>query len=117
MATTKQTRVSQVIWNWSADREEDYKQDAPSLMAAGIGLLIGGIAAAILYYLGHHTMMVVVLIVSAAIFACALFFHRAYRFIQVSLQKFSFLVGQVLTWILLVPFFYLCFLLPIILSH
>jgi len=104
-----QKKASQVIWDWRNKEKGGGHQARPSLAMAGIGLAVGGSVAALFFVYGHYVMMAVVLAISLGIFCCALFFPKAYHGIQVGLQKFSFVVGQVLTWLLLTPFFYLVF--------
>lgn len=100
--------ASRVVWDWQKDKGGG-QHSKPSRMAAGIGLAVGGGVAAFLYAHNHPVMMVLVLAISLGIFSCALFFPRAYQVIQIGLQRFSFAVGQALTWLLLTPFFYLGF--------
>lgn len=104
-----ENNASRVIWDWQKNKVSGQHAVKPSLTAAGIGLAVGAVVAAIFFAYGHLVMMAVVLVISVSIFSCALFFPRAYHAIQVGLQKFSFVVGQVLTWLLLTPFFYLVF--------
>ena len=104
----RQSEVSRVIWDWRKQGGGEHPQ-RPSLVTAGIGLVVALAVTALLFVYGHRVMMAVVLTISLSIFSCALFFPHAYQAIQLGLQKFSFLVGQVLTWLLLTPFFYLVF--------
>ena len=104
----RQSEVSRVIWDWRKQGGGEHPQ-RPSLVTAGIGLVVALAVTALLFISGHRTMMAAVLAISLSIFSCALFFPHAYHTIQGVLAKFSFLVGQVLTWLLLTPFFYLVF--------
>jgi hypothetical protein len=101
------SEASRAIWDW---RNKGARREArPSRGAAFIGLAVGSVVAAILFWYGHLVMMAVVLTISLGMFTCALFIPKAYQVIQAFLQKFSHAVGQVLTWVLLIPFFYMGF--------
>lgn len=101
------SEVSRAIWDW---RNKGVRRAAKtSRLTAFIGLAVGSAVAVILYWYGHLGMMAVVLTISLGMFICALFIPKAYQAIQVVLQKFSHGVGQVLNWVLLIPFFYLVF--------
>lgn len=104
-----QKNASQVIWDWQKNRGSGPLVAKPSLVTAAIGLAVGVAIAALFFFYGHRVMATVVAAISLSLFACALFFPRAYHAIQIGLQKFSFWVGQTLTWLLLTPFFYLIF--------
>lgn len=106
---TMLNNASRVIWDWRKDKASGPRAARPSLATAAIGLVVGGTVAALFFYFGHRVMATVVAGISLALFACALFFPNAYHAIQIGLQKFSFWVGQTLTWLLLTPFFYLIF--------
>jgi hypothetical protein len=110
MNTKMPKNTSQAIWNWkSSDRNTKSAAARPPLTGPFIGLAVGATVAALFYYFGHFIMTAVVAVISLSLFSCAVFYPRGYRVIQVFLQKFSFLVGQTLTWVLLMPFFYLGF--------
>jgi hypothetical protein len=102
-------KASQVIWNWKGSDRDARETVQTSPAGPLIGLAVGGTVAAIFYYFGHMIMMTVVAVISLSLFGCAVLYPRGYKAIQVYLQKFSFLVGQGITWILLAPFFYLGF--------
>lgn len=106
----QQNAVSKAIWAWpdriapagpvrgGAVRRRAVIQSA---VAAVIGLLV---------MWKHRTAGLVVLAIAAAVLAAGLFLPRVFLALERAMQALGKGVGAALTWILLVPFFYLCFL-------
>ena len=106
------TNVPSVVWPW---REKDAAKTAPKKAgpATSAVLLQVGIMAAIgvgLYgWLGHHVMGFVVWSLAALVLVSGFFIPPVFAAIERFGQLLGKWVGAILTWGLLVPFYYLCF--------
>jgi len=77
---------------------------------ACIGLAIGFSVAAFLYFKSNHPLLaLVVASISSIIAICALFIPSAHQAIQKLFAALAHWIGTLLTYILLVPLFYLFF--------
>ncbi len=104
----KQSQVSQAVWPWQ-EKKSAGKADKPSLVFSLITLAIAWSIAGLFYYFNHSTMAIVVVCISSFIFFSAQFLPKVYHAIENVFQKLSHYVGLSLTWLTLVPFFYICF--------
>jgi hypothetical protein len=110
MTDYKQNGVSSAIWPWAGDRSAAATAPAVyrrSLIQAGVAAAIG---LFILLKLHHAIVGSVVLAIAVILFVTGQFIPDAFRRIESWGQKLGKAVGAALTWALLVPFFYLCFL-------
>ena len=108
MADFQQTPVSQVVWPWT--NTETIQEEGPSKIMGVVGFLIASSIAAFFYFkTDHHIATYVIMSIATVILVCALFIPPAYKKIHHGLNIFAFYVGTALSWILLVPFFYLVF--------
>ncbi len=109
MSDFQQHPVSQVVWPWTGTAAT--KQEAPpSKIMAFVGFIIASSIAALFYFkTDHHVATYVIMTIASIILVCALFIPPAYKQIHHGLQIFAGFVGKALSWILLVPFFYLVF--------
>lgn len=103
-------RVTAATWAWreSAEATEDSKPKStvrPALIQVGVMLVI----AAILYHFEHMLIVKIVLVLATLSLVCGLFIPAAYHRIERFGKFLGVVVGSGLTWILLVPFFYICF--------
>ena len=80
------------------------------ILQASIGLVIGYSVATLLYLVkGHAIIAIIIASISSAIAICALFIPSAHFVIQKTLGWFAYWVGRLLSYILLLPLFYLFF--------
>lgn len=103
-----QNRVSEAIWPWQ-EPLSGRKQALPGLTFSILTLLAAWTIGSILYFYNHTGIAIVAFSISTFVFIASRFFPKVYCFIEGVFQKFSSLVGSVLTWIFLLPFFYICF--------
>lgn len=110
MSPYKQNPISQTVWPWRNEGQSKGDGDPqPSVMASLLSLLIAWIIAAAFYFLGYLKITTVILIVSGIVCFCSLFIPSAYRIINAVFEFLKHWVGLVLNWVLLTPFFYICF--------
>jgi hypothetical protein len=102
----KQNKVSRAIWPWTKGNTEGTSSFPVSALPA---LFIGGSATALFFYTGHSIPAAVVGIISVLLFCSALVLPQVYGKIRFFFSTFSWYVGQGISWLLLVPFFYLFF--------
>jgi len=103
-----QNKVSQAIWSWQSDRSG--KQQAKASLGIAIGaLLVGCTVASLLFFYNHLIMASIVFSVSALVFLSSQFFPAVYSVIAKIFQKFALIIGNCLTWVFLLPFFFICF--------
>ena len=108
MPTYQQNRVSQVVWPWTSP-VSDPKSHAPSKTMAVVGFCIASVIAFLFYRHEHKLASLFIMSIASIILLCGLFIPPAYAQIHKFLLIFAHYVGLVLTWTLLVPFFYLVF--------
>ena len=108
-----QNTVSSVVWPW---REKDAAKSAPKktgpaastvLLQAGIMAVIG---ALVYWKLDHRAMGLAVWILAAIVLVSGFFIPPVFKALERFGQALGRWVGTLLTWGLLVPFFYLFFL-------
>jgi len=104
----EQNQVSRTVWPWQTKNSLEILPK-PSLIASLFALTVALSIAGLMFYLDHGIMAVVIVGISSFIFCSTLFFPGVYRFIENQFQKLSHFVGLLLTWLLLVPVFYICF--------
>lgn len=107
----RQKPVSAAIWPWTSPRAGDpgaqRKKDvqraiAQSAVAGAIGLLL-------LLALHRRVLGAIVLAIAAFVLVSGLFLPPAFHALDKFGRWLGKAVGTALTWLLLVPFFYLCF--------
>ena len=103
-----QNKVSETIWPWQQAAKAP-ESTRPTLAFSVMTLLIAWVIGFTLYYFNHVTIAMVAFSISTFVFIASRFFPKVYAAIELIFQKFSVLVGKSITWILLVPFFYVCF--------
>ena len=112
MTEYRQNHVSRVVWPWLAVTD---RPAAPTGMSARKKVLIttpiAYAIAGLIYVLTHHVVgPIAVVVIATAIAFCGFFIPPAYAAIERFFFAFGALVAAALTWILLVPVFYLVFL-------
>lgn len=109
--TYNQKAVSRVIWPWVRADESVGSENVHAIrVRAGLQFLVSMAAAAFLWwFFGHEVAGIVVLCLGLWILVSGLFLQKAFLTMEKYVGIFAHHVGVVLTWLLLVPFFYLCF--------
>lgn len=103
-----QNKVSQTVWPWQ-EPASGKKKAQPTLFFSLVTLLIAWVIAYLLFCYGHSTIALLAFCISTLVFIASRFFPGVHAVIELVFQKFSAFVGTTLTWITLVPFFYICF--------
>jgi len=96
---------------WERSRSGPRRPTNPYSRASAVpGALIGAAAGGILWWLDHGLMAQVVWGITGFLVLTALVSpHGIYAAIRRALDRFGYLVGRVLSWVLLMPLFYLFF--------
>ena len=107
-----QKAVSAAIWPWVRMGKPAESENPRAIRKrAGVQFLVSLVAAAFLWWLfGQEIAGIVVVCVGLWILVSGLFLQKAFLTMERYVGIFSHYVGVVLTWTLLVPFFYICFL-------
>ena len=111
MPKTPLRRVIQATWNWQSPADPVPDGPAGGLRrSALIQSLVMGLIAAILFYGFHHLLLArIIWALAGLVLVLGLAFPPAYRPIHAFGQWLGRVVGNGLTYVLLVPFFYLFF--------
>ncbi|MDP6522862.1 MAG: hypothetical protein QGH15_01450 [Kiritimatiellia bacterium] len=109
MEDFQQNHVSRTVWPWmDADGNAAESGSLPR-RAAVQAVIMCAIASVLFFLLHHHVMPVIILVLATIVVLSAFFapalFHGIDRFGKALGQ----VVGIILTWMLLIPFFYICF--------
>ncbi|MEN8007622.1 MAG: hypothetical protein ABFS42_11440 [Candidatus Krumholzibacteriota bacterium] len=111
MPETPTRRVMQATWNWQS--REDAVPGGPAgqlRRGALIQAVVMGLIAAFLFFgLHHHLLARVIWALAGLVLILGLVFPPAYRPIHTFGRWLGSVVGQGLTYLLLVPFFFLFF--------
>lgn len=108
----KKIIISEPVWKWW------YRRNQPAVNRQKSGLakiifqsIIAFAVAALFAFIFHRVLFAgIVASIGLIILICGLFIPKVYSAIERIVGVFAFGVGQALTWLLLVPFYYLCFL-------
>ena len=103
-----QNKVSETIWPWQRPASEQRKAQ-PTWLFSLVTLSIAWTIGCLLLLYGHSTIALLAFSISTFVFIASRFFPKVYAAIERIFQRFSVFVGKTLTWILLVPFYYVCF--------
>lgn len=103
----QQNRVSEAIWPWQQSGRG--QKHLPTLTFSLVTLAIGWVISGLFYLFDQLTIAAIAFAISTFVFLASRFFPSLYLGIERVFQKLSVVVGTVLTWICLVPFFYVCF--------
>jgi len=106
----QQPAVSKVVWPWTGATHSE-KPDIPCKQKAFIGFLAGSCFAALIYFHkpDHRIFSYVILGIASFIFLNALLFPPVYAGIHGGLKVFARWAGLAMSYMLLVPFYYLVF--------
>jgi len=104
----KQNKVSQTVWPWlTPSPTVQVKRQA--LPKALLTLAIAWTIAGFFFYLTYLPMSLLIICLSSFIFFTSQFVPSIFAKIESVFQKLAFFIGQFITYISLIPFFYLCF--------
>ncbi len=102
-------RVMQVTWDWRSPTSSDSAAGGLRRGAVIQALVMGLVGGALYFGLHHHLFARVVWALAGFVLILGLTFPRAYRPIHGFGRWLGKIVGQALTYLLLVPFFFLFF--------
>lgn len=111
MIQDTQRTIAAAIWPWR-DREKN-KADATALgrrHRVCVQAVVGLTAGAVMLLLHWHRMGTVAVCVASTLFVVGRLVPGLYDAFDGTILRVARIFGQGLTWVLLVPFFYLCFL-------
>ena len=103
-----QNKVSATVWPW-VNPNAALANGEHSLKSTLIGLVVGSLAGTWFFFKHHQTLAYVVWSIAALIFISAICIKPLHKALMKFFGIIGFIVGKTLTWILLVPFFYICF--------
>ena len=103
----KQSLVSRTIWAWQ-DEPKSKGSDRPALRVIISSFILGVGIALIFYYFDNTIMAWTVTGISIVLLLLAFLFPKIYFLINNVFRLLSYYIGLLFSWILLVPFFYLC---------
>ncbi len=112
MSIETQQMVNAAVWPWRQPKlaADPALEASQRRMRATIQAAVGFVIGALLYWLFHKPVMgAVVWGISAFIWLAGLFVPPLFKAIETFFRKFAHWVGIGLTYGLLVPFYYLCF--------
>ena len=105
----EQSRVSGVVWPWAQGAPPSVTP-VPTWRRAALQAMVSFSAALILRYaFGRDVMAWVVAGIGGLLLLSGLLAPRFYVMLEGGLKRFGLLVGQGLTWLVLVPFYFLVF--------
>jgi hypothetical protein len=110
MTETRKT-VDETVWNWrnkSGENKTDHRKRI--LIAACVQVAIMLVICALFLKNKHPVPGYVLAGIAAYVLLTAFFIESAYEALDNFMRKkFAFWIGTCLTWMLLTPFFYICF--------
>lgn len=116
MAEFQQNPVSQTVWPWQETTPETRDDVRPPAAQAVLGLVISASIAGSIYWWKHEAhptgaliAVSVIATISLTITLLALFSASGYKVVHKILGTITTVVSTLLTWILLAPFYFLCF--------
>ncbi len=111
MATTTSKRVLETVWPWQAGPQAAPKSGGMPMGVRGLlQALVMGIIGFLLYrWIKHETMAIVVWSLAGVVLLSSWFVPPVFKAIERFGQKLGHWAGTGLTWLLLVPFFYVVF--------
>lgn len=104
-------RVMQATWDWRSSTDTGSATEAAGLRRGAIiqALVMGLVGGALFFGLHHHLFARVVWVLAGIVLILGLAFPPAYRPVHRFGRWLGKVVGNALTYLLLVPFFYLFF--------
>ncbi len=110
MVSYQQNAVSKAVWPWTVAQNAQ-PQNIPSKQMAFVGFLVASSIAALIFFKkpDHRVFSYVIQGIASFILLSALFCPPAYIAIHRGLSAFGRWVGLVMSYLLLVPFFFLVF--------
>ena len=116
MSAYEQGPVSQTVWPWQEPVQEASDDLRPPPAQALLGLVISAVIAGTIYYFQHEKHPIGALIavciiatISITITLLSLFSPKAYKVVHRIIGIVTLVVSKLLSAVLLVPFYFLCF--------
>ena len=109
MSNYKQNVVSSTVWPWQSVVEPNNGSNKERITMAAVQVACMVAIGLLLYYFGKSIMSGIVFCIAGVVLFCGLFIPSAFHAIEKMGKKIGLWVATGLTWILLVPFFYICF--------
>jgi hypothetical protein len=110
MDDLQQNRVAKTVWPWATPPGEDVPGGISPRKKVTITTPIAYAIAGLLYlWLDHLVGPILVVVIATSIAFCGFFIPPAYAAIERFFLRFAVWVAAALTWILLVPVFYMIF--------
>jgi|ETNmetMinimDraft_26_1059896.scaffolds.fasta_scaffold55190_2 hypothetical protein len=109
MESFQQNKVSGTVWPWMVADEKSAESGSLIRKAALQAAVMCGIAAVLHFLFHHHVMPVIILVLATIVLLSAFFAPAIFHGIDRFGKALGHIVGIVLTWVLLIPFFYTCF--------
>ena len=105
---------SAVVWDWNrtttVDDRDEIQKNAAARKRGVIGGLIGLLIAAVVYHFWRPGLAYVIAGISLALALLAIVAPPAYRKVAGLLDRFGYLVGMTVTWLLMTLLYYVLFL-------
>ncbi len=109
MTTHQQNPVSAAIWPWTRKPDEKPRRAGPSPAGVVARFFVVAAVAALMIRWGHRIPAAVLFGLGLFILVSGFFFPRAFAAFERLVGLLAHGVGVALTWLLLVPFFYVFF--------
>lgn len=100
--------VSRTVWPWQESSKTEERR-LSSLSHQLIPLIAALTISGLFYYIDHAKMAVFVTGMALFIFFCSRHWPWGHTLMEKFFRRLSLYTGQIVTWLLLLPFFYICF--------
>jgi len=107
--TSHAARVSQVVWRWREAAAPAAASHGNVIGRALLQILIMGAVAGAFFYYRHPVPGTILCVLAVLVLAAACLVPAAFLALEKAGRKFGEWVAVGVTWLLLVPFYYLCF--------
>ena len=109
MSKYTQNVVSMAVWPWQVAVEYNKGSNKKRIFKTTVQVVSMIVVGLLLSYFGKRIVSVIIFMVAGVVMVCGLFIPPAFRVIDDFGKKMGYWVAIGLTWVLLVPFFFICF--------
>ncbi|MCX7590434.1 MAG: hypothetical protein N2255_02285 [Kiritimatiellae bacterium] len=109
MSEFKQSRVSRVVWNWTAPANPNADTTRRRAKALTRGALMIGVAVLVGFVFHAWHLAAVAFGLCGLILVSGLWIPRLFDALECIVAKIAWAIGAAMTWLLLTPFFYFFF--------